>query len=320
MFSISQWLLSRKSEYSRDSSCNINTETIYIHDNYSNSRRLDRKIDFTYDLPGNIISKVCFEYDSFLGKWNGAYMYNFSYDSNGREIESIQYDWDSDYGIWKPLWKKQMNYGQTVFLASYSWSNDLNDWIGDLKRETLYNMYGDCYLDAYYEWDSIYFEWLVKSGIKWDRNYDINGYEIEALGYNWNQEELAWEQGGKFEWFYDVDGDLTLYMDYAWAEDKEDWALFSKTFYNYRKGFVMGTSDNYPDKITIYPNPTGSLLRIDGIDTLLKIDVYSTTGNIMLYERVSNTLFDISKLQNGVYIIILHRAGKAPLKKKIIKQ
>ncbi len=82
----------------------------------------------------------------------------------------------------------------------------------------------------------------------------------------------------------------------------------------------MGTSENYPDKITIYPNPTGSLLRIDGIETQLKIDVYSTTRNIMLYERISNTLFDISMLQNGVYIIILHRAGRAPLTKKIIKQ
>ena len=109
-------------------------------------------------------------------------------------------------------------------------------------------------------------------------------------------------------------------MDYAWAQNKEDWVLFSKTFYNYRKGFVTGTAENYPDKITIYPNPTGSLLRIDGIENLLKVDIYSASGNIMFFERVSQTLFDISLLPNGIYIIVLHRAGKAPLTEKIIKQ
>jgi hypothetical protein len=314
------WSFARKSDYSYGNYEQLKTEIIYIFDSDINAWRLNRQIDFVYDLQGNRISKSCNEYDPFQKKWTGAYRFDYIFDDEGREISSIQYDWDVSIENWLPLWNKRMSYGSIAYLASYRWSIDLGDWVGDWKRETLFNMYGDYYLDAYYEWDVINSTWSVKSGVKWDRLYDVDDHEIEAIGYNWDKDVLNWVPGGKFEWIFNMGMDLIRSADYAWNPNQEDWNIYSKTFYNYRKGFVTGLPEDGQDKIRIYPNPSGSFLMIDGIEDQVSIDIFSTTGNLMLREVKSQGRIDISSFSHGIYIIIIRQAGEILLTKKVIKK
>jgi hypothetical protein len=219
-----KWSLKRKSEYSIDDADQVRTEMIYAFNEDIDAWILNRQIEYTYDLQGNRVSKSCSEYDSAYEKWTGVYRFDYIFDDEGREISSIQYDWDSSLNIWIPVWNRRMGYGSAVYLASFHWSADHNDWI-----------------------------------------------------------------------------------------------LYSKTFYNYRKGFVTGIPDEEQDNIVIYPNPARSILKIDGIEDQLTINIYSITGNLMLLEDKPETRFDISILSNGIYIIVIQQAGKILLTKKVVK-
>ena len=315
-----KWSFARKSEYSIDNSDLVRIETIYIFDDNIEDWILNRQIEFEYDIHLNMVSKSCSEYDPFSAKWTGAYRFDYTFDEVGREINSIQYDWDSSLKIWMPQWNKRMSYGFISYRASYYWSSSLNDWIGDWKRETLFNIYEDYFQDAYYEWDSANSEWGIKSGIKWDRIYDAHDHEIEAIGYNWEQEILDWVPGGKFEWVYNDEEDLVRNLDYAWDPDRDDWILYSKTFYNYRKGFVTGLPEEEQDNILIYPNPARSFFKVDGIEDQVTINIYSVTGNLMLRKENSHNRLDISALPNGIYIIVIRKSEKILLSKKLVKQ
>jgi hypothetical protein len=270
-------------------------------------------------LQGNRISRTCSEYDPETEKWTWDYRFEYTFDQEGRETGNIQFNWDDSLDEWIPLWNKRRGYGPAVYIASFHWNPDFMEWVGDWKRETLYNGYGDYFLDAYYEWDNTAAGWSRKSGIKWDRVYAANDHEIEAIGYNWDPVVLEWEPGGKFEWIYNMEQDLTRSIDYAWDLDHQVWVLYSKTFYNYRKGFVTGMPEEEQDEIRIYPNPITSFLVVEGVTDLLSIDIFSTTGVLMLHQEEKKTRIDASFLPEGIYIAVIRQEGNRFISKKLVK-
>lgn len=314
------WSFARKSEYSLNMTGLVSIETISIFSDSLDNWMLSGQIHYDYDLQGNRISKTCSEFDPKTEKWTWDYRFDYTFDQEGRETGSIQYNWDDSIEEWTPLWNKRMGYGPAVYIASFHWSPDFTDWVGDWKRETLFNGFGDYYLDAYYEWHNTAAGWSRKSGIKWDRVYDVYDREIEAIGYNWDPEMMDWEPGGKFEWIYNNEQDLTRSIDYAWDQDQQVWVLYSKTFYNYRKGFVTSIPEKNQDKVRIYPNPIRSFLVVDGITDLLSIDIFSTTGMLMLHEEESKARIETSFLPKGIYIVVIRQTGNRLITKKVIKQ
>ena len=314
------WSFARKSEYSFNTSDRVSFETVSLFSDSIDSWILNSQIHFDYDLQGNRISKTCSDYDPGTVKWTRDYRFDYTFDQEGRETGNIQYNWDDSLEEWIPLWNKRMGYGPAVYIASFHWSADLTDWIGDWKRETLYNGLGDYYLDAYYEWYNTAADWSRKSGIKWDRVYDEYDQEVEAVGYNWDPGVLDWEPGGKFEWIFNKDQDLTRSIDYAWDQEQQAWVLYSKTFYKYRKGFVTSLLEMEHDEIRVYPNPIKSFLVVEGITDLLSIDIFSTTGVLMLHKEEKKARIDTSFLPKGIYIVVIRQAGNHLITKKVIKQ
>lgn len=60
------------------------------------------------------------------------------------------------------------------------------------------------------------------------------------------------------------------------------------------------------DMISIYPNPSNSLINIDGNIIVSSVKVYNTTGQLVLSkENTSTNSIDISGLSNGIYLIHL---------------
>ena len=87
----------------------------------------------------------------------------------------------------------------------------------------------------------------------------------------------------------------------------------------YEYGSIVLDSDNFNLKkdFSVYPNPTNSILNINYESDIEKIEVYSSTGNLVLSKK--NKLLDIAHLQNGLYFVILYDSIGKVNTKKILK-
>jgi hypothetical protein len=55
--------------------------------------------------------------------------------------------------------------------------------------------------------------------------------------------------------------------------------------------------------VTIFPNPTQSILHIDTNQMIKIISVYDLTGKEVTVNQVSNTTVDVSNLAKGFYVL-----------------
>ena len=84
---------------------------------------------------------------------------------------------------------------------------------------------------------------------------------------------------------------------------------------------TLGISENeFSDKITIYPNPVKSELKINSTNLNIDlINIYSLTGQLLMSEKVNSdsSNFDVSNLATGEYFIQFYAGKKIALKKFI---
>jgi hypothetical protein len=242
------------------------------------------------------------------------------YNSSGKEIEVIQYDWNTLTSDWVPICKREMDYNPTSLIAVYFWDENLNDWTGKWKRETLYNTFGEYYLDAYYEWDDRSNDWYIQNGYRAVKTYNKSDQLEISINYSWDTVSLAWNPSSKDELFYNNKGDISIEVLNQWDFYGSDWALVSKRFYNYRIGYVTGLTEPVINHISVYPNPSDSYIYISGLDNPVTADLYSIQGNLMLHERIFNESLDITLLPKGSYIIVLQSDNEHIHTQKIVKK
>jgi hypothetical protein len=96
---------------------------------------------------------------------------------------------------------------------------------------------------------------------------------------------------------FDNDGDLDLatigYQDRTlkWIENELN---------------LIGISEYSLENISIYPNPTSNSLNFKGLNETTNVSVYDILGKEILTQTInSNEPLDVSKLQNGIYILKL---------------
>ncbi|MBK8685450.1 MAG: T9SS type A sorting domain-containing protein [Bacteroidetes bacterium] len=74
---------------------------------------------------------------------------------------------------------------------------------------------------------------------------------------------------------------------------------------------------NHPEW-QFYPNPTSGILRIDGEESDLQVQLYTIRGEL-LNSTLTNHTLDLNHLPNGLYILHII-SGKNHSIKKIIKE
>ena len=70
--------------------------------------------------------------------------------------------------------------------------------------------------------------------------------------------------------------------------------------------FEINTSIDTPTGITLalYPNPTSDYIYIKGLNTSTRVDIYSTTGTLVLSAQTeSSQSISVSNLKTGVYLV-----------------
>jgi hypothetical protein len=70
-----------------------------------------------------------------------------------------------------------------------------------------------------------------------------------------------------------------------------------------QEGTPSGTKKTENKNMQIYPNPTNTILFINGLTQNTKVSIYDLQGNLVLSKHLTENLIDISNLTNGIYMI-----------------
>ncbi|MCH9661483.1 MAG: T9SS type A sorting domain-containing protein [Bacteroidetes bacterium] len=145
------------------------------------------------------------------------------------------------------------------------------------------------------EWFQIIMNWDISTGIAlatWEMQVD--GTEVIPAGTAFTDSggTTATSLGGIN--FFSVSVDNELYLDDINFEDE-----------------VLGTFEIQNHSFSIIPNPAVNELRIDSIETIEAIRVYTVSGQLLFDIKNANTL-DVSQLVAGTYFIeVLSEEGRS---------
>jgi len=76
------------------------------------------------------------------------------------------------------------------------------------------------------------------------------------------------------------------------------------------------------DQISVFPNPTRGLIKVEGMSDVSKISVVDLTGKVLLEEKTqrnANHSIDLSNLSPGIYFFVLQKNSGLKIIKKVIK-
>lgn len=85
----------------------------------------------------------------------------------------------------------------------------------------------------------------------------------------------------------------------------------------------LGLDENILGNISVFPNPTNSILNISNNDNskeIMEVNLYDIVGKRYDLNNDKNSSIDLSPLSNGVYIVEIIFDNKQVLKRKIIKE
>lgn len=94
----------------------------------------------------------------------------------------------------------------------------------------------------------------------------------------------------------------------------DNWTVFSEDCVS-----IGINEEKIVEGISIYPNPTTGILRIQSKKSIEKIEVYDTLGRLITFES-NNNVIDISKVNRGVYFINIIDENRYVSNKRIIKK
>jgi len=95
----------------------------------------------------------------------------------------------------------------------------------------------------------------------------------------------------------------------------QDW----NTFINMNDGGCTGIEDVSANQLSIYPNPVKDEIFIKSDLQIAKVEIYSSTGALLLSDNNFNEKISVSKLLKGVYLIKVYTSNGI-IVSKIVKE
>ncbi|WP_161991896.1 T9SS type A sorting domain-containing protein [Flagellimonas algicola] len=81
------------------------------------------------------------------------------------------------------------------------------------------------------------------------------------------------------------------------------------------------TVEDEPTRVSLYPNPTRGVFRIDSEIEFVKIEIYEATGNLVTTFRTPQEEYDIGLFPSGLYYVVCHHTdGVHATVKKLMVQ
>lgn len=83
----------------------------------------------------------------------------------------------------------------------------------------------------------------------------------------------------------------------------------------------VAVKETTASKLTIYPNPSNGMVRVEGIEGPGIIEIFDITGHrIVREENASQRLFDLSGVADGVYLVKATYGGESTTQKLVIRK
>ena len=86
------------------------------------------------------------------------------------------------------------------------------------------------------------------------------------------------------------------------------------------KASSTGVSESVLTNISVYPNPSGGLVNIDGVDERSAVIVTNTIGAVVYQSSIEGAVqLDLSELQKGIYLVNISNAFGQHIEKLVIR-
>jgi hypothetical protein len=188
------------------------------------------------------------------------------------------------------------------------WDTNPPKWILFYKGEFTFDNLGYITLgiDSYWDYST---GWNIDQ--KNEYTYDDKANLISTNAYTLDQTS-QYENFFKYEYAYNLFGNMTSYIYYLWNESTDQWIANSKGT-NYYSEYNTTLVPVIPEReIKVYPNPASEYVLFDlpDISESATVELYDIQGKMVLEQRLShNKQISVSNLGEGMYLYRLNDRG-----------
>ena len=338
-----------KTEYTYDDNGNLllreNYE--YINDSFV----LNEKREYTNDEFDKRIMYLDFSWDTQNQEFNLFRKNEIYYDDNGNRTHKLGYNWNTENQSFVPYAKDEYRYdenGYRTLWLRYFWHTDSQSFIISEKTEYQYDDGKETVSD--FSWDSENASFFTYPYDKDEYYFNQNGNVTLWIDYT-NDGTINYKE----EYFYDENNLLNIKTRYDWYSElgiykpsfRMDISTISenetnlvregityeydtnfntwnelegeefKSYWYYTKESSLSTNPVESNSFSIYPNPTTSILTIEG-NKEYQIKVYDLLGNKVL-ETQGNSI-NMEHLSTATYIVkATDKSNNQELTYKVVK-
>ncbi|MFV0469554.1 MAG: T9SS type A sorting domain-containing protein [Dysgonomonas sp.] len=299
------WSGLEKHEYAYDTYGNkIVDASYYEWDSEKSAWIGDLKLEYEYDEAENLTMYASYTWDNDKMIWIGGGKQIFGFDDANREILYIPYDWDFDKDEWLPLDKSEKlydEYGNEILDADYTWDSATSTWIGQSKYVNRYDEYGNTLLsEAYSGWNRTTNSWIGRR--KSEYFFDAYGVQLMGASYTWSTITNDWYGSNKETWTYNEKREIEDHKYYEWSGTTNDWVVSMVVAYYYSDHIISSINVSVENKLVAYPNPTATVLNINGLVGEAALEVTDMGGKVVMSITNFAGSADITSLAGGVYL------------------
>jgi hypothetical protein len=315
------WILkNRKSDFIEDKTLNTFTTQLETRHPVTFNMYLYLKSVIWKNNDGFIVRKSTYNYkidNSFKETSRTEYYKNI----NNFDTLKIEYDFNSSIDSLVEKYKSQYildENNKMIFQYNYQKDSVGKDWIFYWKIERI-KLENNIATYLYSNFDVNNQKWQIYR--MEEDNLIFPNYAGYRSTYEWNNADSCWVGLDKYESLKDIDFRHLEYKSYLWDKTTQDWYDYNFIYYYYSTKDTSDLEQQNDLSLKIYPNPSIDKLFIS-IPSAEKynVSVFSIDGCKHLEKTIlSNQHLDISKLNNGLYLLNVECNGKN-YSKKFIKR
>ncbi|WP_281336579.1 T9SS type A sorting domain-containing protein [Flavobacterium eburneipallidum] len=329
------WKILGKSTYTYNASNKVILEIGQKWNSITNVLENEYRDTYTY-TNGNFTGQVAQIWEN--AAWINEWKFDITYNSSSLPISSLSYNWNNSQ--WVSDSRTTVTYNannRPTTDIGEKWINA--QWINNYKATFNYNANNKLLDQREFDWNEV--------NNAWDEAYRTD-YVLDTSG-NRIIETNSGNYQYKDEYSYDTSNQMSTYVhpfkdktgiDYfsedfpyvnkisvingfSYDSNSNTFTNTSRTTYNYNNAITLETEtlEIANSKVTVFPNPTTSVLNINFSETVTidKIVIVDVTGRVVLQEEANKSQINVEKLAAGLYIIEVY-SGNEKFTSKFIKE
>jgi beta-glucanase (GH16 family) len=80
----------------------------------------------------------------------------------------------------------------------------------------------------------------------------------------------------------------------------------------------LGIDDAFENEFKVFPNPALDYINIESEESIDRVELYNSLGQLVLEKKQSNKLLNVKELKSGVYILKIYSGSRSTIKKVLL--